>query len=59
MTKMVVAIAGSALLLSTSLIGLLAALSRPIPDVLPTLAVASLTGLLGVLSPRSGPQEDR
>ena len=55
--RLVLLFVGSALLLDVALLGLLAALSRPIPDVLPTIAVASLTGLVGLLAPGAGTRD--
>lgn len=48
MTQSLVAVIGIIALLA---IALLAVLERNIPEVLPTIAVASLTGLVGLLVP--------
>lgn len=48
-TRLVVALVGASLLLSTALIGLLAAQGQAVPDVLQNIAVGSLTGLVGLL----------
>lgn len=54
MTKTTVLILGAVLLVAVLGIIVLAALDQNIPDVLPTVAVADLTGLLGLLAPRPG-----
>lgn len=48
--RLVILVVGAALLLCLLLIGLLVIQGRAVPDVLPTVAVASLTGLLGLLT---------
>lgn len=48
--RLVIVIVGAAMLLSLVLIGILVLQAAPVPDVLPTVAVASLTGLLGLLT---------
>lgn len=48
--RLVILVVGAALLLCLVLIGLLVLQEKPVPDVLPTVAVASLTGLLGLLT---------
>lgn len=48
--RLVIVVVGTAMILALLLIGLLVLKDRPVPDVLPTVAVASLTGLLGLLT---------
>lgn len=48
--RLVILVVGAAMILSLLLIGLLVLQERAVPDVLPTVAVASLTGLLGLLT---------
>lgn len=54
--RMVILVVGAAMLLSLVLIGLLVLQEKAVPDVLPTVSVAALTGLLGLLTnTREGP----
>lgn len=57
MSRLVVILVGSALILSVLMIGLLALNGQPVPDALPQTSLASLTGLLGLLAPRPGTSE--
>ena len=49
--RLVLVFVGTALLVAVGLIGYLAAHGNAIPDVLQNIAVGSLTGLVGLLSP--------
>lgn len=53
MTRLVIKIVGAVLGLSLAGIVLLAAIDRPVPDVLPMVSTGALTGLVGLLVPRT------
>lgn len=56
--RLVILLVGATMILDLLLIGLLVLQGRPVPDVLPTVLVAALTGLLGLLTNTRSPDQE-